>query len=57
MTQHNTTEHNTTGHSGAEHISARPRHDHRADTRRDSIVDPGDAHDKGEQSLCVGEAA
>jgi hypothetical protein len=22
-----------------------------------SVVDPGDRHDKGEQSLCVGEAA
>ena len=23
----------------------------------DRAVDPGDSHDKGEQSLCVGEAA
>ena len=23
----------------------------------DRVLDPGDSHDKGEQSLCVGEAA
>ena len=23
----------------------------------DQVVDPGDSHDKGERSLCVGEAA
>ena len=23
----------------------------------DRVLDPGDTHDKGEQSLCVGEAA
>jgi hypothetical protein len=28
-----------------------------AEWASDRIIDPGDTHDKGEQSLCVGEAA
>jgi hypothetical protein len=27
------------------------------DWSSDRVLDPGDSHDKGEQSLCVGEAA
>lgn len=60
-TEHNTTEHNATEDNGAARIGDGPRHanraDHPADMRRDSIIDPGDVHEKGEQSLCVGEAA
>jgi len=28
-----------------------------AEWASDRVVDPGDSHDKGEHSLCVGEAA
>jgi len=28
-----------------------------AEWSSDRVLDPGDTHDKGEQSLCVGEAA
>ncbi len=28
-----------------------------AEWSSDRVLDPGDVHDKGEQSLCVGEAA
>ncbi|HEY7917857.1 MAG TPA: hypothetical protein VIC86_12855 [Acidimicrobiales bacterium] len=55
-----------------DHDDLRTKHDHghtpadRADpsptagaTERssDRVLDPGDSHDKGERSLCVGEAA
>ncbi len=31
--------------------------DRAAEWSSDRVLDPGDSHDKGEQSLCVGEAA
>jgi hypothetical protein len=31
--------------------------DRAAEWSSDRVIDPGDTHDKGEQSLCVGEAA
>jgi len=31
--------------------------DRAAEWSSDRAIDPGDTHDKGEQSLCVGEAA
>jgi len=37
---------------------ATPGHDGQATERSsDRVLDPGDSHDKGERSLCVGEAA
>ena len=37
---------------------ATPGHDGQATGRSsDRVLDPGDSHDKGERSLCVGEAA
>lgn len=48
----NTTRHRTQPEWAAQAVSARVE-----DWASDRMLDPGDAHDKGEPSLCVGEAA
>ncbi len=57
--QHNTrTDHTDASSDGfSSEWAHRATSDRVAQWSSDRIIDPGDTHDKGEPSLCVGEAA